>query len=82
MSKIDHYHVCENTPGYLPDSDPHIFDSKEEAREFALDSACEMQEQKYRITVESPDRYICRGKEGQATRVIEVTGCEGCEEPR
>jgi len=42
-----HYHVVENTPGYLPDSDPEMFSSLRSAVAYAAGLARELREDGY-----------------------------------
>lgn len=42
--------VTENTPGYLPDSEPAGFKLKSEALRYAADLASDLREAGYRVT--------------------------------
>jgi len=50
-----HYHIIENTPGYLPDSDPYIVDTEEEAREAIKDIVSQWEEERSQLEDETED---------------------------
>lgn len=77
-----HWHVVENTPGYLPESDPATFDTEQEARDYAKSLADEFREEaRYRkpgaIRSDGFGGYVIgEPNSGDLGRVIEVMVCE------
>lgn len=72
-----HYHVHENTPGCLPESEGLTTVDLGAAREFAYDTAIELQDQGYRAGAPDADFYRCT--KGDSVRVVEVVPCERAE---
>lgn len=44
-----HYHVVENTPGYLPDSEPACFRTLRGAQDYARQLAQELRDEDYHV---------------------------------
>jgi hypothetical protein len=79
---MSHWHVIENTPGYLPESEPFVTEDRQEAESYARDLAEELREEYGRRNVRGNARdgyYASRGA-NDLGRVIEVTECfeAGC----
>lgn len=78
--------VVENTPGYLPDSEPSTFDEYADARQYAIDLVLELKEQGYDLqsVVDAPGIYsafmLDHGKIHDLGRVIEVAPWIGDED--
>ena len=74
-----HYHVCENTPGYLPDSDPATFTSKRDAMAYARSLASELRDDGYHVRG-SHGNYYGELDANDLGRVIETSPCQdGCD---
>lgn len=76
------WHVVENTPGYLPDSEPMCFKSRRAAKSAAAGLARELREDGYR-TYGSAKIGIIQAErdEHDLGRVIEILECEdACED--
>ena len=73
MSK-PHYHVVENTPGYLPESDPYTTTSRRDAERYAAQLAAELREEGYRVRGARGDYYAERDADDLG-RVVEVMPC-------
>ena len=73
-----HYHVVENTPGYMPDSDPGTFTSRRAAVSYAVSLGRELREQGYTVTGRDGDYY---GEQSASDlgRVIETNECHEAE---
>lgn len=71
-----HYHVIENTPGYLPDSEPATFTNRREANRYAAGLAAELREDGYHVygSAES-GLYSAERSASDLGRAIEVTPC-------
>jgi hypothetical protein len=74
-----HYHVIENTPGYLPDSDPAIFTHRRDAVAYARDLAASLRDDGYRVRGSNGDYYGERDADdlGRAIETLECT--DACE---
>ena len=75
-----HYVVIENTPGYLPESEPATFRSKAAAQSYMLDLQSELREQGFhRSYGSSKEGYIemIEKSKHALPRVIEMTEEEG-----
>lgn len=72
-----HYHVVENTRGYLPESEPISFDTKAAAGSYALSLANELREQGHRVSGNQRDGYTAEdpSKMYDLGRVIEILPC-------
>lgn len=76
-----HWHVVENTPGYLPDADPYVTAAVESARAYAQDLA-----DRYRQDPDGDYRVRGNRREGYAIedrdrlydlgRVIDIIECD------
>ncbi len=77
-----HYHVVENTPGYMPESDPAVFGSKRAAESYAAELARELREDGYHTSGSAQDGQIYAERDADDLgRVIEVSKCfEGRED--
>ena len=76
------YHVVENTPGYLPDSEPACFRSRRAAEAYAASLAHELREDGYHCSgsARRGDIY-CEQDAEDLGRVIEISPCEeDCED--
>lgn len=51
------YLVIENTPGYLPESEPAEFEDIETARGYAAELAAELEEMGYRVIESVSNQY-------------------------
>jgi hypothetical protein len=69
-----HYHVIENSPGYLPESDPLVTRSKREARAYAKTLAHDLREAGYRVAHNHQDGYSADRSPADC-RVIEIIEC-------
>lgn len=74
-----HWHVIENTPGYLPDSDPATFASLEDAMNYAADLAEELKEDGYQVDDEGDGNYYAERDARDLGRVIETMECDESE---
>jgi hypothetical protein len=75
-SRGDHYHVVENTPGYLPDDDdPPIFGSAKAAGEYAYELAESLRESGYKVRGNQRDGYYGERDADDLGRVIEIMPC-------
>jgi hypothetical protein len=74
-----HWHVIENTPGYLPDSDPATFSSFEEATSYAAELAEQLRDDDYQVDDEGDGNYYAERDARDLGRVIETTECDGPE---
>jgi hypothetical protein len=78
------YIVIENTPGYLPDSEPVEFTNKHDAYSYAADLAKELSEMGYNVVGKNGE-YLAQhpDREYDLGRVIEtvVDYSEGSELP-
>jgi hypothetical protein len=76
-----HYHVVENTPGYLPDDmdNPCIFTNRKEAVTYARELADELRELGYRVSGRDGDYYgeLHANDLGRAIETMECT--DDCE---
>ena len=74
-----HYHVVENTPGYLPDSDEPspVFTRRDEAGRYAYELAQELRDSGYVVCGNQRDGYRGedRSKMYDLGRVIEIIPC-------
>jgi hypothetical protein len=75
-----HYHVIENTPGYLPDDcePPFPYSTKAAAGQAAYESACELREQGYRVWGNQREGYYGERDSSDLGRNISIVRC--CEE--
>lgn len=73
-----HYHVVENTPGYMPDTEPSTWRTEKEAEAEAASLAKELQEQGYRVR-RTQNGYYAERDDDDLGRVIEILYCV-CEE--
>ena len=73
-----HYHVVENTPGYLPESEPSCHSSLREAREAALEMKHQLREEGYHVSgsLRAGYFYAVLNHEDLG-RVIEIIEMEG-----
>jgi hypothetical protein len=69
-----HFHVVENSPGYLPESDPLITRSKRAARAYAKTLAEDLREAGYRVTGNQEDGYSAERSPADH-RVVEIVEC-------
>ena len=76
MSPKAHYHVIENTPGYLPESEPATFTNKREAGQYAYSLARELREAGYSVSGNQSDGYYGEMHSNDLGRVIEITECQ------
>jgi hypothetical protein len=74
-----HYHVIENTPGYLPDADPATFGTFAEARLYATILAGELRDDGYVVADEGGGCYYAERTVNDLGRVIETTACHESE---
>lgn len=71
-----HWHVVENTPGYLPDDmDDSTFIRITEARNYAMSLAQELREQGYHVSGNRKYGYYAEKGNNDLGRVIEVLPC-------
>jgi hypothetical protein len=75
-----HYHVVENVPGYLPESDPDLCRTKREAETCARERARRYREDwdgNYRVRGNSSDGYTVfdLDKSHDLGVVIEINAC-------
>lgn len=66
------YVVVENTPGYMPDSEPVEFTNRREAGQYALSLARELREQGYRVTGNTRDGYYAERDADDLGRIIKI----------
>lgn len=76
-----HWHVVENTPGYLADGEPYATASVESARAYAQDRADRYREDpdgNYRVRGNRRDGYEIsdRDREHDLGRVIDIIECD------
>jgi hypothetical protein len=74
-----HYHVVENTPGYLPESEPACFRTKGEAENYAQSLADELRDQGYRVSGNKHNGYYAERDRNDLGRVGEILGVDGSE---
>jgi hypothetical protein len=77
-----HWHVIENTPGYMPDSDPGTFSARRDAVRDATALARELREDGYhgRTTFDRDGYGYLERDARDLGRVITIEQCaEGCE---
>ena len=71
-----HYHVIENTPGYLPDSDPYITTRRADAERVASSLARELREDGYKTWGSARSWSIHAERDSSDLgRVIEIVEC-------
>lgn len=71
-----HYHVVENTPGYLPDSDPSTHTSRLNAERDAAELARQLREDGYHTRGSARSGQIYAERDARDLgRVIEVIPC-------
>ena len=70
-----HYHVVENTPGYLPDSEPATFTSRRDAGSYALSLARELRSDGYHVSGTRETGYYAERDSSDLGRVIEISDC-------
>lgn len=70
-----HYHVCENTPGCLPESDPYVTTSRKQAGNYAYDLAQELRIEGYDVTGNKRDGYYGELSPNDLGRVIDIIEC-------
>lgn len=75
MVKRRRYTVVENTPGYLPDSEPAVFTTKRAAQQYARDLARELRELGYRVYGNMREGYYAERPDNEYDlgRVISIT---------
>jgi hypothetical protein len=78
-----HWHVTENTPGYLPESDPFVTRSRSQARRHAIELRSGLRELGYRVVTGSIAEgtvWLAQGTEDLG-RVVEIIECSdpSCE---
>lgn len=79
MKQTKHYHVVENTPGYLPDSEPATFTSRRAAVAYAFELVGQLREDGYKVTGRDGDYYAERDA-SDLGRAIETMECDDeCE---
>jgi hypothetical protein len=80
MARV-HFHVIENTPGYMPDSEPAYFRSRVNAGGYALELARELREDGYRVSGNKSIGYQAhrRNDDNDLGRVIEIHDCYEAE---
>lgn len=72
-----HYHVIENTPGYMPDADPAMFTTKRDAQAYAASLARELREDGYHCWGSASSGSIsCERNSDDLGRVIEINACD------
>ena len=79
-SRVRHWHVVENTPGYLPDSEPYTTASVGSARAYAQELADGYRQDSdgnYRVVGNHRDGYGIsdRDRTHDLGRVIEIIEC-------
>ena len=73
-----HYHVLENTPGYMPESEPSCHTSLHDAREAALELKRQLRENGYHVSGSLRDGYFYAARNhDDLGRVIEIVEMEG-----
>jgi hypothetical protein len=50
MVRTTHYHIIENTPGYMPDSEPADFTNRGIAQSYMAQLARELREDGYKVS--------------------------------
>ena len=70
-----HYHVIENTPGYMPESDPYIATSLKDAGDYALSLARELREGGYIVSGTKRTGYYGERDSHDLGRVITISDC-------
>jgi hypothetical protein len=74
---MTHYHVIENTPGYMPDDpDPSVFTSKRDAQAYAQELAESLREDGYHVSGNRRDGYYGERDANDLGRVIEISDCD------
>lgn len=71
-----HYHVVENTPGYMPDSDPSVCRTLVEAGDYAHFLAQSLRDDGYRVWGNKRDGYQGERDNRDLGRVIEIIPCD------
>jgi hypothetical protein len=78
---VKHYHVVENTPGYLPESDePMTFTSRRAAERYAAELAAELRELGYRTSGSARSGCISAERDSDDLgRVVEIIDCDDAD---
>lgn len=72
-----HYHVIENTPGYLPDSEPACFRTKASAEAYARELAEELRGEGYHVSGSAKGGgYYAERSRDDLGRVIEIVALD------
>lgn len=66
------YVVMENTPGYMPDTEPAEFANRREVGQYALSLARELREQGYRVTGNMREGYYAERDADDLGRIIKI----------
>lgn len=77
---MGHYHVVENTPGYMPESEPACFKSRRAAEQYAADLARQLRDDGYKVSGNARDGYWAHRDPDDPYdlgRVIEIVEVEG-----
>ena len=76
-----HYHVIENTPGYMPDTEGSTHTNRREAESYAASLARELREDGYKIDGSARRGYLYAERDNwDLGRVIEINDClEDCD---
>ena len=72
-----HYHVIENTPGYLPDSEPLCFRTAKAAQHYAHTLASSLREEGYQVSGTMQNGYYAERSAQDLGRVIEIVAMDG-----
>lgn len=70
------YHVIENTPGYMPDSEPAHFNNKRDAQAYMAALARELRADGYHVSGNQRSGYYAEQDASDLGRVIEMWPCE------
>ena len=71
-----HYHVVENTPGYMPEEEyPAVFSNLRQSGAYALDLARELRSDGYHVTGNMRSGYYAERDSGDLGRVITIDSC-------
>lgn len=72
-----HYHVIENTPGFLPESEPGTYRTRKDAEADALELIRQLRSEGYRVRGNKRDGYYAyrRDDEYDLGRSIRIVPC-------
>ena len=76
------YHVIENTPGYMPESEPAHFNNKRDAQAYMAELARELRADGYHVSGNQRTGYYAERSRADLGRVIALWDCEedACQE--